>query len=60
LRISPAAATSSGELQNVFQNLPTYLVVSRETIEISVIFNAIAVFLMIVAVLLSLLWHPLL
>ena len=54
------AATSAGELQNVFQNLPTYLVVARETIEVSVFFNAIAVLLMIAAVVLSLLWHPLL
>jgi len=53
------AATSAGELHNVFQNLPTYLVVSRETIEISVFFNAIAVLLMIVALLLSYRWHPL-
>lgn len=53
------AATSAGELQNVFQNLPTYLVVSRETIEISVLFSALAVFFMFLALILSFLWHPL-
>jgi Ca-activated chloride channel family protein len=53
------AATSAGELQNVFQNLPTYLVVARETIEISALFTALAVLLIIVALMLSLLWHPL-
>jgi Ca-activated chloride channel family protein len=53
------AATSAGELQNVFQNLPSYLVVSRETIEISAFFTALAVLLIIIALILSLLWHPL-
>ena len=53
------AATSAGELQNVFRKLPTYLVVSRETIEISAFFTALAVLLIIIALILSLLWHPL-
>lgn len=53
------AATSAGELQNVFQNLPTYLVISRETIEISALFAALAVFFMLLALTLSFLWHPL-
>ncbi|HUG34735.1 MAG TPA: hypothetical protein VMJ90_08190, partial [Anaerolineales bacterium] len=53
------AATSAGELQNVFQNLPTHLVVSRETIEISVLFSALAVLFMFLALILSFLWHPL-
>ena len=52
------AATSAGELQNVFQNLPTYLVVTRETIEVSVFFNALALLLIILAVFLSLRWNP--
>jgi len=53
------AATSAGELQNVFENLPTYLVVSRETIEISALFTALAVSFMLLALILSFLWHPL-
>jgi Ca-activated chloride channel family protein len=53
------AATSADELQNVFQNLPTYLVVSRETIEISALFTGLALLLMILAMILSFLWHPL-
>jgi Ca-activated chloride channel family protein len=53
------AATSAGELQDVFQNLPTYLVVARETIEISALFNGLAVLLMVLALMLSFRWHPL-
>jgi len=53
------AATSAGELQNVFQNLPTYLVTTRETIEISVFFTALAALLAVTAMLLSFFWHPL-
>ncbi len=53
------AATSAGELQHVFQNLPTYLVTTRETIEISAFFTAIAALLLIVAMILSFFWHPL-
>jgi len=53
------AATSAGELQNVFQNLPTYLVTTRETIEISVFFTAFAALLAVTAMLLSFFWHPL-
>lgn len=51
------AATSAGELQDVFRNLPTYLVVTRETTEISVLFNAIAVLLILIAMFLSFRWH---
>lgn len=53
------AASSANELQNVFQNLPTYLVSTRETIEITAFFTAIAAFIAIFAMLLSLRWHPL-
>lgn len=53
------AATSAGELQNVFRNLPTYLVVTRETTEISAFFNAFAVLLILAALYLSLRWNPL-
>ncbi len=53
------AATSASELQNVFRNLPTYLVVTRETTEISALFNAVAVLLILLAFFLSLRWNPL-
>jgi Ca-activated chloride channel homolog len=52
-------ATSAGELQQVFQNLPTYVIATRETTEISVFFTAIAVLIAILAMLLALRWHPL-
>jgi len=53
------AATSAGELENVFQNLPTFLVISHQTIEIGAIFTAIAAVFVVLALLLSLRWHPL-
>lgn len=53
------SATSAGELQTVFQSLPTYLILTNETIEISVFFAAIGALLVIMALVLSLLWHPL-
>jgi hypothetical protein len=54
------AATSASELQNAFQNLPTYLVIIRENIEISAFFNALGLLLILVAVFLSLRWNPVL
>ena len=53
------SASSANELENVFQNLPVYLVSTRETIEITAFFTAIAAFIAIFAMLLSLRWHPL-
>jgi Ca-activated chloride channel family protein len=53
------AATSAGELQNVFRNLPTYLVATRETTEVSAVFNALAVLFILFAFYLSLKWNPL-
>ncbi len=53
------AATSAGELDNVFKNLPTYLVVTREETEISAFFTALAALLAVIAMLLSFRWHPL-
>ena len=53
------AAESASELQDVFQNLPTYLITKHETIEISVAFTAIGALLATIAVTLSLRWHPL-
>ena len=53
------SAESAGELQNVFQNLPTYLITKHETSEVSVVFTAIGALLAALAIALSLLWHPL-
>jgi Ca-activated chloride channel family protein len=52
-------ATSAGELQDVFQSLPTYVIATRETIEISVFFTAFAVMVGLIAIFLALRWHPL-
>ena len=53
------AATSAGELDEVLQNLPTYLIITEETIEISAFFTAFAAFLAILAMIFSMLWRPL-
>ncbi|HLE13806.1 MAG TPA: VWA domain-containing protein [Anaerolineales bacterium] len=53
------SATSAGELQSVFQSLPTYLITRQETMEISVAFAALGALLAAFAIFLSLLWHPL-
>jgi Ca-activated chloride channel family protein len=53
------SATSANELEEVFQNLPAFLVATRETIEVSVFFTAFAAIMIILAVSLSFLWHPL-
>jgi Ca-activated chloride channel family protein len=53
------AATSASELIDVFRNLPTYVIATRETTEISVIFTALALLLAILAFVLALRWHPL-
>jgi Ca-activated chloride channel family protein len=52
-------ATSAGELQNVFQNLPTNLVATRETIEIGAFFTAFAALLAVLALILSIRLYPL-
>ena len=53
------AASSASELNNVFQNLPAFLVVTRQETEISAFFTAFAVFMAIIAMVLSFRWHPL-
>jgi len=53
------SAASAGELQNVFRNLPTYLITKHEITEISVAFAALGALLAAIAVILSLAWHPL-
>jgi len=52
-------ANSHGELQKVFDSLPTFLITRKETTEISVIFAAIGALLVASAVLLAQLWRPL-
>ena len=52
-------ATSASELQQVFRDLPTYVIATRETTEVSVFFTAIAALMAILAVVLGLRWHPL-
>lgn len=52
-------AESAGELQSVFDNLPTYLITKHETSEISVVFAAIGALLVALAVALALIWQPL-
>ncbi|HET7089030.1 MAG TPA: VWA domain-containing protein [Anaerolineae bacterium] len=53
------AAESADELQSVFENLPTYLILKHETTEISVAFTAIGALLAAMAIVLSQIWHPL-
>jgi Ca-activated chloride channel family protein len=53
------SATSAGELQQVFRSLPTSMITMHETTEISVAFTAIGAVLAGLAILLSLIWHPL-
>ncbi len=52
-------AESANELQNVFRSLPVYLISKHAIIEVSVLFAALGAALAALAVLLSLLWHPL-
>jgi Ca-activated chloride channel homolog len=52
-------ATSANELQQAFQDLPTYVIATRETTEISVFFTAFAALMAILAIVLALRWHPL-
>lgn len=52
------AASSTGELQDVFRNLPVQLMTVTETTEISVIFAAIGAALVMLAIVLSMIWHP--
>ncbi len=52
-------AQTAGELHDALKKLPTYVVVTRETTEITVFFTAIALLLGISAMILAFLWHPL-
>jgi Ca-activated chloride channel family protein len=53
------SAESATELQDIFGNLPTYLITRHETTEISALFAAFAALLTIVAIGLALKWNPL-
>jgi Ca-activated chloride channel family protein len=53
------SAESAGELQNVFQNLPTYLITKHETSEVSVVFTAIGALFAALAMALGQRWQPL-
>ena len=53
------SAESADELQKVFQGLPTHLITKHEIMEISVLFAAIGAFFAAIAIVLSLIWHPL-
>jgi Ca-activated chloride channel family protein len=53
------AASSAGELLNVFQNLPTYLIAKHEVMEISVVFAAAGAALVLLALAFALRWNPL-
>lgn len=53
-------AESSTELQEVFDGLPTQLFTVTETTEVSVFFVAFAAIFIFLAILLSLIWNPLL
>jgi Ca-activated chloride channel family protein len=53
------AASSASELQEVFNNLPTYLITRQQVMEISVAFAAAGALLAVIAIALSMIWHPL-
>lgn len=52
-------AESAEQLQSVFESLPTSLITAHEVTEISVFFAAFGALLAALAIVLSLLWHPL-
>jgi len=52
-------AESSDELQAVFDNLPTYLIVKNEVIELSAVLVGLAMLLLAVALALAQAWRPL-
>jgi Ca-activated chloride channel family protein len=52
------SAESASQLLDVFQNLPTNLIIRHETLEISAIFAGIGAVSLALAILFSLLWNP--
>jgi len=53
------SAESAGELQQVFESLPTHLITKHETTEISVVFAGLGALLALLSITLSLAWQPL-
>ncbi|GAB4581993.1 MAG: VWA domain-containing protein [Anaerolineales bacterium] len=53
------SATSANELQEVFQQLPVYMITREETTEVSVLFAALGAALVALALVFSWRWHPL-
>jgi Ca-activated chloride channel family protein len=53
------AAASASELEQVFAQLPTYVILKHQTSEISAMFAVAGAVLALIAIGLSLLWHPL-
>jgi Ca-activated chloride channel family protein len=53
------SASSAGELQEVFEELPTYLITKEEIMEVSVAFAAVGALLAAIAVALAMMWRPL-
>jgi Ca-activated chloride channel family protein len=54
------SAESATELQDVFQNLPTNLIIKTEVTEITFVFTALGALVAVAALTLSMRWHPLL
>ena len=52
-------AASAAALQDVFQNLPTYLITKHVTTEVTVFFTAFGAFLAMIAIALAISWNPL-
>jgi Ca-activated chloride channel family protein len=52
-------ATSANELEKAFRELPSFVIATRETIEIGVFFTAFAAILIVIAMILSFRWFPL-
>ncbi len=53
------AAASASELESVFHQLPTYVILKHETSELSAFFAVGGAALVLLAIALSLIWHPL-
>jgi Ca-activated chloride channel family protein len=53
------SAESAGELQQVFESLPTHLITKHETTEVSVVFAGLGALLALLGITLSLAWQPL-
>lgn len=53
------SAESSTELRDVYENLPIHFMTVTETMEISALFAAIAAALVMLAIVLSIIWNPL-